>query len=394
MSKADFVAGMLWFGVTLYAVFGGADFGGGLWDLVAGGRERGERPRALIQRSIAPVWEANHVWLIFVLVILWTGFPEAFGAVMSTVYIPLALAAVGIVLRGSGFAFRKSIHGEAERAAGAAFAISSLLTPFFMGTVVGAVASGEVPAAGNGDPLTSWTGVLPLVTGVLFVVAGAYLAAVFLVRDARRAGRRGPARVLLAAGARRSGRCRGRGDRRDLRPARRRALRLRRPDGSRAAAAHRVSGLWTRGACAAHQWPDQGSAPGRGRRRRRGRLGLLRRPASLHAARAADDLRRGWHGNDLDHGDRDLRGRRTPLPSLPRTALRPLAARRTRVVGSAAGGPTHLAPLPADAESESEPVAGCRRHGGRDYRGACLLRGRRWLGIGGRLPVAGESGLP
>ena len=82
-----------------------------LWDLVAGGAERGERPRALIQRSLTPVWEANHVWLIFILVVLWTAFPPAFSAVMTTLYVPLALAAVGIVLRGSGFAFRKSIEG-------------------------------------------------------------------------------------------------------------------------------------------------------------------------------------------------------------------------------------------------------------------------------------------
>ena len=78
MSKADAAAAILWVGVTFYALFGGADFGGGFWDLVAGGPERGERPRALIQRSLTPVWEANHVWLIFCLVVLWTAFPPAF----------------------------------------------------------------------------------------------------------------------------------------------------------------------------------------------------------------------------------------------------------------------------------------------------------------------------
>ena len=93
MSKADAAAAILWVGATLYAVFGGADFGGGFWDLIAGDAEKGERPRALIQRSLTPVWEANHVWLIFILVVLWTAFPEAFGAVMSTLYVPLALAA-------------------------------------------------------------------------------------------------------------------------------------------------------------------------------------------------------------------------------------------------------------------------------------------------------------
>ena len=111
VSKADAAAAILWVGATFYALFGGADFGGGFWDLVAGDAERGERPRALIQRSLTPVWEANHVWLIFILVVLWTAFPPAFSAVFTTLYVPIALAAVGIVLRGSGFAFRKSIEG-------------------------------------------------------------------------------------------------------------------------------------------------------------------------------------------------------------------------------------------------------------------------------------------
>jgi cytochrome d ubiquinol oxidase subunit II len=189
MTRADVCAGILWVGATFYALFGGADFGGGFWDLVAGGAERGERPRALIQRSLTPVWEANHVWLIFILVILWTAFPPAFSAVMTTLYVPIALAAVGIVLRGSGFAFRKSIEGlSGRRAAGAAFAISSLLTPFFMGAVVGAIAAGNVPGGGDGAAFSSWLQPLPLLVGAMFVATGAYLAAVFLVGDARRAG--------------------------------------------------------------------------------------------------------------------------------------------------------------------------------------------------------------
>jgi cytochrome d ubiquinol oxidase subunit II len=189
VSKADAAAAILWVGATFYALFGGADFGGGFWDLIAGNAQRGEKPRALIQRSLTPVWEANHVWLIFCLVVLWTAFPPAFYAVMTTLYVPLALAAVGIVLRGSGFAFRKSLEGLAERrAAGATFALSSVLTPFFMGTVVGAIAAGNVPADGNGDAFSSWLEPLPLLTGAMFVATGAYLAAVFLVGDARRAG--------------------------------------------------------------------------------------------------------------------------------------------------------------------------------------------------------------
>ena len=188
MSKADVCAAILWTGVTLYALFGGADYGAGMWDLLAGSGQRSDRVRAQIDRSIGPVWEANHVWLIFVLVVLWTAFPTAFSAIMSTLYIPLALAALGIVLRGSGFAFRHALPGPVQRPASRVFGVSSVLTPFFMGTVVGAIASGNVPAAGDGDPTASWTGFLPLVTGALFVLVAAYTAAVFLVRDAGAAG--------------------------------------------------------------------------------------------------------------------------------------------------------------------------------------------------------------
>ena len=189
MSKADAAVVILWVGATMYAIFGGADFGGGLWDLIAGGAEKGRRPRARIQRSLTPVWEANHVWLIFILVVLWTAFPEAFAAIMSTLYVPLALAALGIVLRGAGFAFRKSVDSlPAQRALGACFAFSSVMTPFFMGTVVGAIAAGNVPAAGNGDAFSSWIEPLPLLTGAMFAASGAYLAAVFLIADSRRSG--------------------------------------------------------------------------------------------------------------------------------------------------------------------------------------------------------------
>lgn len=187
MSSADAVAAVLWVGATFYAVFGGADFGAGLWALLAGEGERGRRPRALVDWAIGPVWEANHVWLIFVLVVLWTGFPEAFGSIMSTLFIPLSLAALGIVLRGAGFAFHK-VAGRVggRRYATIAFGLSSVLTPFFMGTVVGAIASGRVPI-GNaaGDAVTSWLNPLSLLIGALFVATGAYLSAVFLVSEAR-----------------------------------------------------------------------------------------------------------------------------------------------------------------------------------------------------------------
>ena len=183
---STFAAVVLFVGVVAYAVLGGADYGAGFWDLTAGGAEQGKRPRHLIDESLAPVWEANHVWLIFCLVMLWTGFPTAFAAIMTTLYIPLGLAALGIVLRGSGFAFRKVVvRVEQQRVAGAAFAISSVITPFFLGTVAGAIASGRVPTSGYGDPLRSWLAPTPLLGGGLAVLACAFVAAVFLTGEAR-----------------------------------------------------------------------------------------------------------------------------------------------------------------------------------------------------------------
>jgi cytochrome d ubiquinol oxidase subunit II len=182
------IAIVLFFAVTAYAVFGGADFGAGFWDLVAGGAERGEAPREVIDHSIGPVWEANHVWLIFVFVVLWTGFPEAYASITLTLFVPLSIAAFGIVLRGSSFAFRKTVFRTRDRRNfGAAFAISSVLVPYCMGAIVGAVISGRVPAGGQaGDPWTSWINPTSILGGVLAVVSAAYLAAVYLVWDARR----------------------------------------------------------------------------------------------------------------------------------------------------------------------------------------------------------------
>lgn len=187
MSSAAAV--VLFVAVTAYAVFGGADFGAGFWDLTAGGAERGEHPRALIDHAIGPVWEANHVWLIFTLVVLWTGFPEAFASVTLTLFVPLTLAALGIVLRGTGFAFRKvALRTRDRRALGAAFALSSVLVPYCLGAVAGAIASGRVPAGGvAGDPWSSWVNPTSVLGGVLAVATCAYLAATFLAWDARRA---------------------------------------------------------------------------------------------------------------------------------------------------------------------------------------------------------------
>lgn len=188
---ADAVGAILLASVTLYAVLGGADFGAGLWDLLAGTTARGRAPRGLIDESITPVWEANHVWLVFDLVIFWTAFPHAFASVMTTLALPLWLALGGIVLRGAGFAFRKEITRLTwQRAAGAAFAFSSLVTPFFMGTVVGAIATGTVAANASHASLAAWTSPTALLAGFLFVTACGYLAAVYLVVEAGRRGDR------------------------------------------------------------------------------------------------------------------------------------------------------------------------------------------------------------
>jgi cytochrome bd ubiquinol oxidase subunit II len=173
-------------GLTAYAVLGGADFGAGFWDLTAGGAERGGRPRGLIQRSMSPVWEANHVWLIFVLVVLWTCFPVFFGSITSTLYVPLLLAAGGIILRGTAFAVRGQAATLNEaRGFGAAFAASSVLVPFFLGAALGAIASGRVPV-GNalGAEWGSWLNGTSILVGALAVVTGAYLAAVYMAGDA------------------------------------------------------------------------------------------------------------------------------------------------------------------------------------------------------------------
>jgi cytochrome bd ubiquinol oxidase subunit II len=187
---ADLAAAVLILALTAYAVLGGADFGAGFWDLTAGGAERGARLRGLVKQSMGPVWEANHVWLIVVLVIMWTCFPHAFGPLMETLYVPLFLAAVGIIFRGAAFALRGEAATISEaRLLGATFALSSLLVPFFLGCAIGAVATGQVPAEGDpSDPFGSWTNAPSIFIGLMAVATGAYLAAVFLAGDATRIG--------------------------------------------------------------------------------------------------------------------------------------------------------------------------------------------------------------
>jgi cytochrome d ubiquinol oxidase subunit II len=176
-------------GVTAYGVLGSADFGAGFWDLTAGGAKRGGAVRGMVQHSMSPVWEANHVWLIFVLVILWTAFPVAFASVFSTLSIPLFLAALGIIFRGSAFVMRGQAATVNEaRGLGALFALASVLIPFCLGAAIGGVASGRVEV-GNaaGDMWSSWLNPTSILIGVLGVLTGAHLAAVFLAGDSVRA---------------------------------------------------------------------------------------------------------------------------------------------------------------------------------------------------------------
>ena len=181
----------MFLGVVAYAILGGADFGSGVWDLLAGDARQGAHLRSQIDRSIGPVWEANHVWLVYILVFLWTGFPTAFGAIMTTLYVPWLLVGLGIVLRGGVFAFRKFSSSVREaQLHGIVFAVSSVVTPFFLGMIAGAIASGRVPIAGSGDIWSSWTGPTSWIGGVLAVLTVAFLAATFLAADAQRGGDR------------------------------------------------------------------------------------------------------------------------------------------------------------------------------------------------------------
>jgi cytochrome d ubiquinol oxidase subunit II len=189
--EAIAAAAILFMVIAAYALFGGADFGGGIWDLLAGSAGRGAAPRELIDEAITPVWEANHVWLVFILVLLWTSFPPAFAAIMTALFVPLSLSLLGIVLRGVGFAFRHTAERlKMQQLTGVMFAVSSLITPFFMGTVVGAVATGQVPVHPHGNVLAAWTSSTAILTGFLFVAACAYISAAFLVLEARQRGHR------------------------------------------------------------------------------------------------------------------------------------------------------------------------------------------------------------
>jgi cytochrome bd ubiquinol oxidase subunit II len=176
--------------LTAYALLGGADYGGGVWDLLASGKAA-ERQRATIAHAIGPVWEANHVWLIVAIVIVFTGFPRAFAAVSTYLHVPLLLVLIGIVLRGSAFVFRAYGPDDPrhERVWGRVFAVASTATPFFLGVTVGALTEGRLPASSQGTfgavYLTPWLTPFSLSVGLFTLVLFGYLAAVYLTLEAQ-----------------------------------------------------------------------------------------------------------------------------------------------------------------------------------------------------------------
>jgi cytochrome bd ubiquinol oxidase subunit II len=194
-------------GLVLYTVLGGADFGAGFWQLFPGRGEPGRAIREHAHDSMAPVWEANHVWLIFVLTVVWTAYPVVFASVASTLTVPFLIAALGIVLRGTAYATRSGSASSRETAAiDTVLAASSILAPFALGTMVGAIASRRVPVGNASGALwASWLNPTSILIGVLAVATSAYLAAVYLAADAGRLERPELAaafrRRALAAGA-------------------------------------------------------------------------------------------------------------------------------------------------------------------------------------------------
>jgi cytochrome d ubiquinol oxidase subunit II len=188
MSLAELPMVLILAGLTAYAVLGGADFGAGFWSFRPGAR--GEVIRDYAHRAMGPVWEANHVWLVFVLVVCWTAYPSAFGSIFSTLAVPFFIAAVGIIIRGSAYALRVGTGTARQQSAlDVVFSLSSILTPFALGTAIGGIASGRVPVGNaEGDFVTSWLNPTSIFAGILAVAVAAYLAAVYLAADARRLG--------------------------------------------------------------------------------------------------------------------------------------------------------------------------------------------------------------
>jgi cytochrome bd ubiquinol oxidase subunit II len=188
MTLADVLMVIILVGLVLYVVLGGADFGAPVWQVLAGRGPHAEEIREHAHESMAPVWEANHVWLIFVLTVMWTAFPVALGSIASTLCVPLFLAGIGIIARGAAYALRAGTTSAAQiKAIDLVSGVSSVLTPFALGAALGGIASGRVPVGNaRGDLITSWLNPTSITIGVIAVISCAYLAAVFLAADAVR----------------------------------------------------------------------------------------------------------------------------------------------------------------------------------------------------------------
>jgi cytochrome d ubiquinol oxidase subunit II len=183
------IAGVMIAALVLYALLGGADYGGGVWDLFAFG-PRARAQRRLIAEAISPVWEANHVWLILVIVVLFTAFPHAFAAIATALHIPITLLLIGIVLRGTAFTFRTYDvqRDDVQRRWSLVFSIASIITPILLGTILGAIASGTIRVE-NGSVksgfLNSWLAPFPFAVGFFALALFAFLAAVYLTLETR-----------------------------------------------------------------------------------------------------------------------------------------------------------------------------------------------------------------
>ncbi len=202
---ADALAAIALLALVCYGLTGGADYGGGVWDLLARG-PRAEAHRRLVSDAIGPIWEANHVWLILVIVILFTAFPTGFAVIATALHIPLTLMLVGIVLRGSAFTFRSYDlgHGGLGHRFGTPFAIASLLTPILLGVNLGALGSGGIVVKGSrvvSGFVKPWLRLFPFAVGILALCLFAYLAAVYLAVEAAQR----PAEPALSEDFRRRG---------------------------------------------------------------------------------------------------------------------------------------------------------------------------------------------
>ena len=187
-APADLSALVLLMSITAYSVAGGVDFGAGIWDLLAGRGDQADEARSLIDHAMGPVWEANNVWLVFAIVVCWTGFPLLFQSVFASLYPLFSLALLGVILRGAFFAFRHIAAGpRVERTSSLVFGISSLVTPFFFAATLGAIASGRVEVGGPTSPVWE-TCISPMSIsfGLVSLAATAFSGASFLVGDARR----------------------------------------------------------------------------------------------------------------------------------------------------------------------------------------------------------------